>query len=159
VTYRLKQISRQLAFAREFLKLRKVLPELMNLAAALRDQISQSPEQEITLSTEALPLAFVGCPLVAKNPENLSDLLEYLAAEAPALLADLQTFVNVHLCSAEHVNAFLEGDLNELPVAVNVTLSHDSQWATVGKHRHKCTLTFLLVFVLHDLNYSRIKLL
>ena len=75
---RLKDISRQIASSCHFLKLRKVLSELMNLTAALRNQINQSPAQEITLGPEPLHLAFVGYPLVTKNLENLPDLLKDL---------------------------------------------------------------------------------
>jgi hypothetical protein len=64
VLYRLKDISPQIAFACEFLKFLKVLSELMNLTATLRDQISQSPEEEITFGPEPLHLAFVASPLI-----------------------------------------------------------------------------------------------
>ena len=65
--YRFEDISRQISFGGEFLKLRKVLPELMNLAAAFRDQIGQSLQQEIPFGSEPLHLPFTRYPLVAED--------------------------------------------------------------------------------------------
>jgi hypothetical protein len=49
----------------------------MNLTTALRNQIGQSPKEKITLGT-ALSLTFVGYPLIAKDLEDLPDLLKHL---------------------------------------------------------------------------------
>ena len=92
VTDRLKHISRQVAFSCEFLKLRKVLSKLMNLAAALRDQISQSPQNEITFGTEAFQLPFVRYSLIAQDLEDLSNFLKDLPGQTSALFALLKRF-------------------------------------------------------------------
>ena len=79
-----KPIINAIAFVCELLKLLKVLPKIMDLAPALRDQISQSSEQEITFGTEALSLAFVGYPLITKDLEHLADLLKQLPSTCQA---------------------------------------------------------------------------
>ena len=75
---RLKNISRQVAFGDEFLKLFEVLSESMNLASTLRDQIGQRPNQEIPFGAKPLHLTFVRYPLIAQDLENLPDLLKHL---------------------------------------------------------------------------------
>jgi hypothetical protein len=78
----LKDISRPVPFACEFLKRLKVLSELMKLAATLWDQIGQSPDEKITFGTEALHLALAGYSLISQDFKNMPDLLEHLPSQA-----------------------------------------------------------------------------
>ena len=54
-------------FSWQFLKPVNFLSELINLAPALRNQVSQNPKQEIALGTKAL------YPLIAQDLKNLSN--------------------------------------------------------------------------------------
>jgi len=101
----LKNVSRQFVFGCTFLKFFKVLSEQMNLTATLRDQIGQSPNQEIPFGAKPLHLTLMGYPLVSQDLKNLADLLEHLPSQAPALFALPETFINIHICSLERLRS------------------------------------------------------
>ena len=101
---RLKNLSRQLLFAGQFFKLGKLALQTADLESALGKHIDQSPHQKIPFRTEAFPLAFVGNPLVAKNLQDLADLLKNLPSQAPALFALPKTFVKVHMFTRTYIH-------------------------------------------------------
>ena len=103
VTHCMEDISRQIAFAGQFLKFGKFTFQVADLGPALHSEIYQRTDQKITFGTEAL-LTFVGYPLVAEDLKDLPDLLQNLPAQAPALLALVKAFLEFHLCSVEHVS-------------------------------------------------------
>jgi hypothetical protein len=63
---------------RELLEFRHFVLQLMNPGSANRNQIGQSPKQEIALGAEPFELAFARDSLVAQDLQNVSDLLKYL---------------------------------------------------------------------------------
>jgi hypothetical protein len=83
----LKNFSRQLMFAGQFLEFGKCTFQATDLRPALHYKIYQRTNQKITLVAEAHPLTLVWYPLLGEDLKNLSDLLKYLASQAPALLA------------------------------------------------------------------------
>jgi hypothetical protein len=87
VMHCLKDITRQLMFAGQFLEFGKFTLQAADLGPALHHQINQRTNQKITLGTEALPFALIGYPLITQDLQNVPDLLKNLPGQAPALLA------------------------------------------------------------------------
>jgi hypothetical protein len=97
MTHRLKDLSRQIAFPNESFKISEFTFKAAQVSAAVGNQIDQGPNQEITLRSEPFPFTFIWDPLVAKNLEDLANLLKHLPGEAPALFALSKTLIKVHM--------------------------------------------------------------
>jgi hypothetical protein len=85
VAHCLKNVSRQLMFAGQFLEFGKFTFHSADLGPALHNEIHQPTDQKISLGTEALLLAFVQYPLIPEDLEDLADLPEDLPREARRL--------------------------------------------------------------------------
>jgi hypothetical protein len=105
MTPRWKNLSGQLFFGGQIFNLGKLALQAADLASTLWNQIDQGPHQKVPFRTKALPLPFVGNPLVSKNLEDLADLLRNLPGQAPALFALPKALVKVHVFTGTYLDS------------------------------------------------------